>query len=98
MRIMPVVLLSVSLVLLGGCYARFNAPSQSLAVKVEPGDTSLRGVSTCTRFLWVFLAGDCSIRTAMHDGGIDRVHHVDTETLIVLRGLWSRRHVHVYGE
>ncbi len=98
MRIMPVLLLSVSLVVLGGCYARFSAPSQSLAVKVDSGDTTLRGESTCSRFLWVFFTGDCSIRTAMRDGGIERVHHVDTDTLIILRGLWSRRHVHVYGE
>jgi hypothetical protein len=45
----------------------------------------------------VFATGDASISTAMKNGGITRVHHVDHETLSVL-GVYARYTTIVYGE
>jgi len=45
------------------------------------------------RFDW----GDDSIRRAIEDAGIERVHYADVETLSVLL-VWTQRTVHVYGE
>jgi hypothetical protein len=44
-----------------------------------------------------FATGDASISTAMKNGGITRVHHVDHETLSVL-GVYARYTTIVYGE
>lgn len=45
----------------------------------------------------VFATGDASISTAMRNGGITRVHHVDHETLNIL-GIYAKYTTIVYGE
>jgi hypothetical protein len=46
----------------------------------------------------VFIAtGDSSIRTAMKNGGITRIHHVDAKVLSFL-GLYTKYTTVVYGE
>jgi len=41
--------------------------------------------------------GDASIKTAMENGNINTVHHVDSESLNIL-GIYSRYEVRVYGK
>ena len=41
--------------------------------------------------------GDASISAAMAKGGIQKIHHVDTETMSIL-GLFSTQTTVVYGE
>jgi hypothetical protein len=41
--------------------------------------------------------GDASIKAAMQDAGITRVHHVDSEVLNIF-GLYARYQTMVYGE
>jgi len=41
--------------------------------------------------------GDASISAAMKNGGITKIHHVDSEELCVL-GIYSRKEIIVYGE
>ena len=41
--------------------------------------------------------GDASIKTAMENGNIDTIHHVDSESLNIM-GIYSRYIVKVYGE
>jgi hypothetical protein len=45
----------------------------------------------------VFASGDASISAAMKNGGITRVHHVDSETTNIL-GLYATYITIVYGE
>jgi hypothetical protein len=45
----------------------------------------------------VYATGDASISTAMRNGGITRVHHVDHETLNIL-GVYAKYTTIVYGE
>lgn len=47
-------------------------------------------------FLFV-TSGDASIKAAMENGGITKVHHVDSETFSIL-GLYSTYKTIVYGE
>ncbi|MEF8787883.1 MAG: TRL domain-containing protein [Planctomycetota bacterium] len=41
--------------------------------------------------------GNSSIKAAMENGNINRIHHVDSESLNIL-GIYSRYEVRVYGE
>ncbi|MHC5035630.1 MAG: TRL domain-containing protein, partial [Planctomycetota bacterium] len=41
--------------------------------------------------------GDASISKAMKDGGITRIHHVDSEELNIL-GIYCKQIIRVYGE
>jgi hypothetical protein len=41
--------------------------------------------------------GDCSIEAAMKQGGIKKIHHIDTNVTNIL-GLYAKREVWVYGE
>jgi TRL-like protein family len=45
----------------------------------------------------VFATGDASISTAMRNGGITRIHHVDHETSSFL-GIYAKYTTIVYGE
>ncbi len=45
----------------------------------------------------MFATGDASITAAMRNGGITRVHHVDSQSLNVM-GIYSRYETVVYGE
>jgi hypothetical protein len=44
-----------------------------------------------------FATGDSSIRKAMENGGITRIHHVDAKVFSVL-GLYAKYTTVVYGE
>ena len=41
--------------------------------------------------------GDASITTAMKNGGITRVNHIDTEEMYVL-GVYAKETIHVWGD
>jgi hypothetical protein len=45
----------------------------------------------------VFATGDASISTAMRNGGIAQIHHVDHETTSIL-GVYAKYITIVYGE
>jgi len=54
------------------------------------------GRATATGIV-MFAYGDASISTAMKNGGITRIHHVDHETTNIL-GIYSTYTTIVYGE
>ena len=67
---------------------------------VAVGDTSVSPLKTGTAQVEgiLFIAfGDASISTAMRNGGITRIHHVDSEDFNVL-GIYARQIITVYGE
>ena len=84
--------------LLSGCYANFTSPTPSLTVKLDAQEAPREGSASCTGFLWAFATGDCSITTAMRNGKITRVHHVDAVTKVVLYGAYAETTMVVHGE
>lgn len=98
MRRLSILLLLSSLTLLSGCYAHFKAPSLHLAASYDAEGTDRTGGASCNQILWVFAVGDCSIQTAMRNGGISKLHHVDTENRMILFGAWSELTIQAYGE
>ena len=55
------------------------------------------GTSEARGFLFLFASGDCSIGTAMRNGKITKVHHVDYDMMNFF-GLFSYVKTIVYGE
>ena len=98
MRIRNLLLVLCASLLLTGCYAHFKAPSLNLAATYDAENTERTGNSHCNQILWVFAIGDCSIQTAMRNGNISKLHHVDTENRMILFGAWSQLTIQAYGE
>lgn len=92
------VLLLPVLALLGGCYANFSSPTPNLSVKLSADSATRQGSAACTGFLWAFATGDCSVNTAMKNGKVSKVHHVDATTKVVLWGAYSEMVITVHGE
>ncbi|MCD6416581.1 MAG: hypothetical protein J7M08_07790 [Planctomycetes bacterium] len=67
---------------------------------VAVGDTSVGmskvGEATCEGILFLS-KGDASIKAAMEEAGITRIHHVDSEEQNIL-GIYSTKTIRVYGE
>ncbi|MDM7915165.1 MAG: TRL-like family protein [Candidatus Eisenbacteria bacterium] len=55
------------------------------------------GIATCTSILGLVAQGDASIETAMKNGGITKIHHVDYHSTGIL-GIYATFTVTVYGE
>ena len=88
---------------LGGCtmamspiantiYADYDGP---LLVTGNSGWSKV-GIAEATGIIG-FGSGDVSIKAAMEDGGITKIHHVDYKSTNVL-GVYSKLKVMVYGE
>ena len=87
-----------------GCATVGHAPVTSLVTLNEKGPVaagSAAGSSKVGRSeawgILVFATGDASISTAMRNGGITRIHHVDHETSSFL-GVYAKYTTIVYGE
>jgi len=94
----------VSIGFLAGCTTVGHAPVTSLITVNEKGPVaagSAAGSSKVGRSeawgILVFATGDASIATAMRNGGITRIHHVDHETSSFL-GVYAKYTTIVYGE
>src|SRR5262249_16919342 len=72
---------------------RANAVGGYIDNSVQPVK---RGQAEAKSYLFVAV-GAASIKSAMQNGGITKVHHVETETVNAL-GFYSRLRVIVYGE
>ena len=84
--------------LLSGCYMNFAAPTPNLTVNLNAETASRQGSASCTGFLWGFASGDCSVTTAMRNGKITKVHHVDSNAKIVLWGAYTEVTIVAHGE
>jgi hypothetical protein len=76
----------------GGIYTDLTGP---VAVGSATG-ASKKGEAKATSIVGVAL-GDASIETAMKNGGITKVHHVDTKVKNIL-GVYAEYTTIVYGE
>lgn len=83
---------------ISGCYVNLMVPAPEQTVKISAEKATRTGYATCTGFLGVFATGDCSVSTAMENGRISKVHHVDSEVQTVLFGAYSELTTIVYGE
>ena len=83
-----------SMIPMGVVYTEVKAP-----VAVGSSDASMDKVGTAkaTSVLGIVATGDASIKTAMENGKITKIHHVDFNTKNIL-GLYGEYITTVYGE
>jgi len=64
-------------VAVAGCFYQFSTPT--VATGPYDGDvgTTKIGTSKCQEVFFLIIWGDCSVKKAMEDGGITKIHHVD---------------------
>jgi hypothetical protein len=68
-----------------------------VAVGDNSAGFSKTGRATATGVLGIVVDGDCSIEAAMADGGINRIHHVDSEITNIL-GVYGVYTTVVHGD
>ncbi|MFO8007570.1 MAG: TRL domain-containing protein [Candidatus Brocadiia bacterium] len=102
-RLAAVALVVVVAVVLTGCCipkGAVMAPIMMTKSPVAVGDPSVSAAKTGEAYVEgiILLAkGDSSIEAAMKDGGISRIHHVDSEETNIL-GIYCKSITRVYGE
>jgi len=64
---------------------------------ISNSGASKQGSATCTSILGAVAVGDCSVGSAMQDGGISKVQRVDYKTKSIL-GIYATHTVIVSGE
>ena len=79
----------------GGLYTGIKTPGQ---ITDHKEGVSKVGISSAMSVLGLFAVGDASIQTAMENGGITKVHHVDYKTRSVLFLIYNSTTTIVYGE
>ncbi|HUT04862.1 MAG TPA: TRL-like family protein [bacterium] len=104
MALLPMTVLMVAALLLSGC-AMVLSPATGFLYSDVKGphsvtanaDYSKVGTSECTSILGWIATGDASIKAAMENGGITKIHHVDYKAEVIL-GVYAKLTVIVYGE
>ena len=66
-------------------------------VKLDSETASKQGKSSCYSVFALVAFGDCSIISAMKEGGITKIHHVDSSSMNVLYFFYKYDTI-VYGE
>ena len=80
----------------GAIYTGTTFPSGD-KVKLDSETASKQGESSCYSVFALVGFGDCSINSAMKDGGITKIHHVDSSSMNVLYFFFKYDTI-VYGE
>lgn len=83
---------------LSGCFMSVAAPTPNLTVKLDANQSVRSGSSVCTQVFYAFAFGDCSVDTAMKNGNISKVHHVDSKAFMLFWGLYSTLTITANGE
>ncbi len=87
--------------LLSGCgliYTDIKTPMLTLNLQANADSQTKVGKASCASYLWVVGIGDCSVAGAMKNGGISKIHHVDTEIITIFFGIHEKYTTVVYGE
>jgi hypothetical protein len=100
-----VVALLIALPILAGCAAYTMSPATGFLYTDVKGPYMATsnsggakvGTAICTSILGLVATGDASIETAMKNGGITKVSHVDYHSTGIL-GIYATFTVTVYGE
>jgi len=78
----------------GALVYQANLPMES---QREVGNATKTGVAKCTSILALVAQGDCTIKAAVEDGNIEKVHYMDWHTESIL-GIIGKYELRVYGE
>ena len=99
-------LISFAALILSGCAYNSPVPGAFFTgttfpsgdkVKLDSETASKQGKSSCYSVFALVAFGDCSINSAMKDGGITKIHHVDSKSTHFLFIMY-RYDTIVYGE
>jgi hypothetical protein len=82
----------------GAVYTNVQTPMPTINLQANAESQTKAGKATCTTYVWVVTVGDCSVATAMKNGGITKIHHIDTEIKSILSGIYAQHTIVVYGE
>ncbi len=63
----------------------------------QAAEYSKTGEASCTSILGLIATGDASVKAAMENGGIKKIHHVDYKSTNIL-GLFGKFTTVVYGD
>jgi TRL-like protein family len=95
MRRLKLVLLAAPL--LSGClYTDIQTPLDLDLDRTRLGDKI--GVSEWQSVLWAVAWGDGGTQAAAKQGGLTVINHADSETFVILGGLYWRERTILYGE
>lgn len=98
---MRLALVMICALTLSGCALLYNdlkTPLPDLTVTADAQGRSHVGRASCTSYVWLVSVGDCSVEAAMKDGGVTKVHHVDSEIKNYALGLYVKFTTVVYGD
>lgn len=87
--------------LLSGCgviYTDIKTPMLTVNLQANADSQTKVGKASCASYFWVVGTGDCSVAAAMRNGGMSKIHHVDTEVKIIFFGIHEKYTTVVYGE
>ena len=87
--------------LTSGCgvvYTGIKTPMENLSIPLDNTPGNKIGRASCKSYVWVVAVGDCSVKAAMENGNISKIHHVDTDIESILAGLYGRATTVVYGD
>ena len=99
-------LISFAAMILSGCAYNSPVPGAFFTgttfpsgdkVKLDSETASKQGKSSCYSVFALVAFGDCSINSAMKDGGITKIHHVDSKSTHFLFIMYKYDTI-VYGE
>jgi TRL-like protein family len=100
-KILTIITLIGSALLMSGCgvvYTGIKTPMESLSIPLDNTPGKKIGRASCKSYVWVVAVGDCSVKAAMENGNITKIHHVDTDIESILVGLYGRATTVVYGD
>jgi hypothetical protein len=86
---------------LSGCgllYNNMKMPLPALSMDTSAQSRAHVGKASCSSYLWVVSIGDCSVQAAMDNGGISKIHHVDSEYVSYFLGIYAKFTTVAYGE
>jgi hypothetical protein len=81
----------------GLAVTKVHAPTINLTTPVNATQSAKKGEAYCKNILGLVALGDASLDTAMKNGGITKIHHVDC-TYEVYMGVYSKFTIVAYGE
>jgi hypothetical protein len=83
--------------LLSGCiYTNIQTPLDVDLDRTQLGDKI--GTSEWQSVLWAVAWGDGGTQAAAKQGGLTVINHADSQTLVILGGLYQRERLILYGE
>ena len=99
-------LISFAALILSGCAYNSPVPGAFFTgttfpsgdkVKLDSETASKQGKSSCYSVFALIAFGDCSINSAMKEGGITKIHHVDSSSMNFIYFFYKYDTI-VYGE